>query len=102
MTLYDPELEVGTRLERCLIEVGSERKRQLALQTDGRFMYTLSDDGMTDFERVTCLLEEMGEVARASLVRAGLATDDVDASDKALRRELCQIAALSVAWMERL
>jgi NTP pyrophosphatase (non-canonical NTP hydrolase) len=102
MSLYDPELEVGSKLERVLIIVGSERKRQLALKADGRFKYTLSDDGMTDIERAACLMEEMGEVARAALNRTGLAVDEGDFSDKGLRKELAQIAALAVAWMERL
>jgi hypothetical protein len=100
--IYDPDLEVGSLLERVLTDVGSERKRQLELKARGRFRYTLSDSGMSDSERLACLTEELGEVARASLVRADMATDSIDASDQALRKELCQIAALAVAWMERL
>lgn len=99
--VYDPDFEVGTKLERCLTAVGSERKRQLVLQQQGRFTYTLSDDGMTDFERLACIIEEVGEVGRDVLARAGLATDG-DTDDAALRKELSQIAALCVAWMERL
>jgi hypothetical protein len=79
----------------------SERVRQLELQKAGRFKYTLSDDGMTDFERFACLGEEYGEVCRNILRRAGLATDG-DLSDDALLKELSQIAALALAWMERL
>ena len=101
MSLYDPEMEVGSRLERVLIDVGSERKRQLLLQEQGKFEYTLSDDVMTDFERAACIMEEVGEVCRAVLVLNGLATDPGQ-SWPGLRKELCQIAALSVAWMERL
>ena len=101
MAIYDPDLEVGSRLERALTIVGSERKRQLALQASGRFTYTLSDDGMTDFERLACIVEEVGEVGRNTLARAGLATDG-DADDAALKKELAQVAALAVAWMERL
>ncbi len=99
--VYDPDFEVGTRLERCLTTVGSERKRQLLLQQQGRFTYTLSDDGMTDFERMACIVEEVGEVSRNVLARAGLATDG-EVDDAALHKELSQIAALCVAWMERL
>ena len=101
MSLYDPDLEVGSRLECVLTLVGSERKRQLLMQQQGRFTYTLSDDAMTDFERVACIAEELGEVSRNCLRRAGLATDG-DESDAALRKELSQVAALAVAWMERL
>lgn len=97
----DRDREVGTRLERALIQVGSERKRQLLLQQQGRFTHTLSDDAMSDFERLACIIEEVGEVGRNTLRRAGLATDG-DEGDKALRTELSQIAALAVAWMERL
>lgn len=99
--VYDPDLEVGTRLERVLTIIGAERRRQLALQAQGRFKYTLSDDGMTDFERLACIVEEVGEVGRNVLRRAGLATDG-DPDDAALRKELSQIAALCAAWMERL
>lgn len=101
MSLYDPELEVGSRLERVLILVGSERKRQLLMQQQGRFKYTLSDEGMTDAERLACIVEEVGEIGRNVLARASLVSDG-DESPKALRMELCQVAALAVAWMERL
>jgi NTP pyrophosphatase (non-canonical NTP hydrolase) len=85
----------------ALAAVGAERARQLRLKTEGRFSYTLSDDEMTDFERLACILEEVGEVARNTLARAGLATDG-DREDTALAKELAQVAALSIAWMERL
>lgn len=101
MSLYDPELEVGSRLEYVLITVGSERKRQLLLQKQGRFKYTLSDEGLTDAERLACIVEEVGEVGRNVLARASLVSDGEE-SPEALRKELCQIAALAVAWMERL
>lgn len=101
MSLYDPDMEIGTRLERMLTLVGSERKRQLLLKEQGRFTYTLSDDGMSDAHRLACIMEEVGEVARNVLRRDGMATDG-DPDDAALRKELCQVAALSVAWMERL
>jgi hypothetical protein len=100
--MYDPDLEVGTILEIALTMVGKERRRQLVLKEQGKFKYTLSDPEMDEFVSAACLVEEMGEVSRACLVRAGLATDDIDISDAALVKELSQIAALSVAWMERL
>jgi hypothetical protein len=103
MALYDPELEVGTRLERCLIAVGSERKKQLLYQSQGKFKYTLSDPSCDELTGVACLGEELGEVSRAVLNRQGLANDpEVDRSDRALYHELSQIAALAVAWMEKL
>ena len=101
MALYDPDLAVGTKLERALTLVGSERMRQEHLKATGRFTYTLADAGMTDMERAACIMEEVGEVARNVLRRAGLVTDG-DEDDAALRKELSQIAALAVAWMEAL
>jgi NTP pyrophosphatase (non-canonical NTP hydrolase) len=101
MALYDPEQEVGTVLERVLTEVGSERYRQLLLKEQGRFEYTLSDDGITDAQRLACIVEEVGEVARDCLARDGLVSDG-DASNADLRKELVQVAALAVAWIERL
>ena len=99
--LYDPELDVGSRLERALIAVGSERKRQLTLQAAGRFSYTPSDHALTDAQRLAMLAEELGEVARNVLRRGRLVTDG-DPSDAGLRKELGQVAAIAVAWMERL
>lgn len=81
--------------------MGAERKRQLVLKEQGRFKYTPSDDGITDWQRLGMILEEVGEVSRNLLARDGLVTDG-DKSNAALRKELSQVAALSVAWMERL
>lgn len=101
MSLYDPDLEIGSRLESVLTAVGSERKRQLLLKEQGRFKYTPSDDELTDWQRLGMITEEVAEVARNLLARDGLVTDG-DVDDEALRKELCQVAALSAAWMERL
>lgn len=46
---------------------------------------------MTDEERLVILVEEIGEVARAMTYDEG--------SRAALRRELIQVAAMSVAWL---
>jgi NTP pyrophosphatase (non-canonical NTP hydrolase) len=100
--MYDPDLEVGSRLERALTMVAKERRRQLVLQEQGVFKYTLSDAQVGEFVGAACIAEETGEVARAVLCRAGLATDDIDLTDEALLKELSQVAALSVAWMEKL
>jgi NTP pyrophosphatase (non-canonical NTP hydrolase) len=102
MSFYDPELEVGSRLMRALINVGTERYRQEHLKATGKFKQTLADP-MPEHESLSCILEEVGEVARIVLNRDdGGRHDQIDASDAALRKELSQIAALSVAWMERL
>lgn len=95
------EPPLASPLEYALQEVKLERERQLRLKQEGRFDYTPSDDGITDFERYGMIGEEFGEVARNCLARAGIVRDG-DRTDQALRKELCQVAALSVAWMERL
>jgi hypothetical protein len=89
------------RTDQAMAMVGTERARQLRLKADGRFSYTPSDDDLNDWQRLGMILEEVGEVARNLLARDGLVTDG-DADDGALARELSQVAALSVAWMERL
>jgi hypothetical protein len=84
-----------------LLVVAHERERQHRLKAEGRFKYTPSDDELTDWQRLAMILEEVGEVARNLLARDGLVTDG-DVGDDALAKELSQVAALSVAWMERL
>lgn len=86
--------------ERAMKRVTVERHRQLVLKAEGRFEYTPSDDGLDDWQRLGMVLEELGEVARNLLARDALVQDG-DATDSALLTELSQVAALSVAWMER-
>lgn len=88
-------------LGQALADVAAERHRQGRLKRQGRFRYTLADDGLDDFQRLTTISEEVGEVARSLLGRAQLTTDGATGDDH-LRAELCQVAALAVAWMERL
>lgn len=78
-------------------EIADERQRQLKLRAQGRFGATASD--MTDAEALAVLVEEVGEVARAILEKQGLANDT---HDKNLRKELVQVAAVCVAWIEGL
>lgn len=103
MSLYDPELAVGTKLERVLIDVGSERLRQDILKEQGRFQFTCADDGLTNAEKLACMTEELGEVAKEVLTQEGrrLARDSLGTS-AGLRKELVQVAAVAVAWIEAL
>jgi hypothetical protein len=72
--------------------VTAERLRQVQLKTEGRFEHTCADPEATDGYRLTVLVEEVGEVARAVLESDG----------RGLREELVQVAAVAVAWIEGL
>lgn len=90
-------------LELILNEIKTERLRQGEMKREGRFLYTCADDGLTNAEKMTVLLEEVGEVAREVLTQEGrrLARDTVETKE-ALRKELIQVAAVSLAWIEAL
>lgn len=75
---------------RVLANVDSERIRQEELKASGRFAYTCADAECTDGQALAILVEEVGEVARAMC------------EGKGLRDELIQVAAVAVAWVERL
>lgn len=89
------------KLEFALSEVEEERERQLKLKAEDCYAYTPSDDELNNPLRLAMIVEEVGEVARNVLSGAGLVADG-QSSDLAQRAELCQVAALCVAWMERL
>lgn len=82
-----------------LSDVATERRRQFALQAAGRFRDTPSDRAMPDVSRLASLVEEVGEVARALQELHG-AVSDTHGAD--LRKELLQVAALAVAWVQHL
>lgn len=92
---YGRPEKVASALARVLVE----RLRQLELQASGKFRYTLSDDGMTDDQRLACIVEKVGNIARIARQQP-IDGDDDDAAQ--LRTELTQVAALAVAWIERL
>lgn len=103
MSIYDPDFEVGSRLEGVLIAVGTERKRQEHLKATGKFEFTCADVDMTDYERFAVLGEEVGEVAKEVLTQADRPlAHDTAGSRTALRKELVQVAAVAVAWVEAL
>lgn len=86
-------------IEYALNTVRAERERQDALKADGRFRFTCADLEMDDAERTAVLGEEFGEVCRAVLEKSRLANDR---HGKELRKELAQVAAVAVAWIEAL
>jgi NTP pyrophosphatase (non-canonical NTP hydrolase) len=79
----------------ALNEIVDERTRQEVLKEQGRFTHTLADDGLTDAERLAVIVEEVGELARE--VMTGKNHD----GEGRIREELTQVAALSLAWLER-
>lgn len=78
--------------------VMEERIRQETLRVEGRFRYTCADPEMSPGDKLACLAEEFGEVARAMLHERGLVAD----GGGELRTELIQVAAVAVAWAESL
>ncbi len=91
---------IGTDTEVALQAVKAERSRQELLKCEGRFEHTLADeDGYEDGLKLACILEEVAEVGKNLLAKAGKHNDG-DPSVEALYKELSQVAALSVAWME--
>lgn len=78
-------------------EITLERARQNQLKAEGRFEFTCADPESNDFYALAVLTEELGEVARAAMGAKGFVMDGGD-----LRKELIQVAAVAVAWLEML
>lgn len=89
--------------ERILIEVDSERLCQERLKSEGRFRFTCADNELANAEKLVILVEEIGEVARQVLTQEKdcLAYDTIGTRDD-LRKELIQVAAIVIAWVEGL
>jgi NTP pyrophosphatase (non-canonical NTP hydrolase) len=79
-------------------DISEERARQERLREEGRFKETCASATMPDLTRLAVLAEEFGEVARAVLEQE----DANDKHGKDLRKELVQVAAVAVAWIEGL
>lgn len=82
-----------------LREVANERYRQEKLRLEGRFAHTCADLNVSEGYKLGVLMEEVGEVARAMMEKMGLIGD---VHNKDLRKELIQVAAVAVAWVESL
>jgi len=78
--------------------IEQERLSQQVCKDKGKFKFICSDKEMNELEKIAVLTEETGEVATAVLVREGLATD----KNTNLKKELVQVAAVAVAWLESL
>jgi NTP pyrophosphatase (non-canonical NTP hydrolase) len=93
----------GTRLGRALDHVAKERLRQEGMKADGRFRHTCADYELSNSEKLTILVEEVGEVAREVLTQDGRRlAHDTAGTPEGLRQELVQVAAVAVAWIEAL
>jgi NTP pyrophosphatase (non-canonical NTP hydrolase) len=89
----------------ALQSIVAERHRQDQCKAEGRFRFVCADSAMGNHERLTCLAEEVGEVAEAVLTLDGLAQARarglrVGDSAEHLRTELTQVAAICLAWLE--
>ena|SRR3990167_9274582 len=88
--------------EWALEAVNAERQRQEDMKADGRFKFTCADPGaMTNAEKLTVLVEEVGEVARVLIEYDDPQLAGTTGSAR-LREELAQVAAVAVAWLEAL
>ena len=91
------------RTEVALASVAAERDRQDARKAEGRFLFTCADEGLSLAEKCTILGEEYGEVAREALTNSKRRlARDTEGTDASLYKELAQVAAVAVAWMESL
>ena len=84
-----------------LSDIADERDRQEVLRESGKFSATCATVGehrMDDFQCLAVLGEEFGEVSRA--VCEQIAGNIENRAH--LRTELVQVAAVAVAWVERL
>jgi hypothetical protein len=80
--------------------IDHERDRQEQLKAEGRFDHTLADD-IPGPDKLTIMAEEFGEVAGATVQLSGLSNDRQTTRDD-LKKELIQLAATCVAWLEAL
>ena len=72
--------------------IAAERARAVELRDDGRFRYVASDSDCPNVLRLTALVEELGEIARALH----------ENSPEDLLPELIQLAGIASSWAEYL
>lgn len=93
-------MSIPSTSHHVLIEVGAERFRQEQLKAEGKFDFTCADPELGHLAAAAVLQEEVGEVAREVLAMQGLVRETGDRAR--LRKELIQVAAVAVAWIEAL
>lgn len=99
MKAYVSTREVGVILQ----DVVEERKRQDRLRDAGKFKYTCADPEIPLAAAIAALGEEFGEVCTEALKLGGdVAVDPGEDVSAHLRAELVQVAAVCVAWVEKI
>lgn len=88
----------ATLADQAVDDVLRELVRQQRLKQEGKFAKTCADD-MTNLERFSVLAEKFGEVGHE--LNEGIGEGRKVDTDR-LRRELVQVAAVCVAWMQGL
>lgn len=94
---------IDAMMTQALSDVEVERFAQERMKADGKFEHTCDDAAMTDPERLAVLVEEVGEVAKEVLGNCDEKQNSEGNWDEVrgrMRHELCQVAAVAVAWME--
>ena len=82
-------------------KIDDERHRQERLKDEGRFALTCADP-VSNGARLAVLVEEVGEVARAVLEQGIDGEVAYDKHGKNIEKELVQVAAVCVAWLQGL
>jgi hypothetical protein len=109
----------------ALADIHKERARQEQLRREGKFLWTCSDPTVNNAKKLAVLAEEFGEASR-EVVEELIASDksakslldltakalldltgrvhdeEAKAARERLRKELVQVAAVCVAWLESL
>src|SRR5262245_42449470 len=105
--------------DEVLLEVSEERMRQETLKEQGKFLFSCADKGLSEAEKLAVLQEELGEVAKevvelviemSKLMKFRMTpearSEGIESAVKAYRnkarKELVQVAAVAVAWVEAL
>ena len=85
--------------QKAVGRIGDECRKQELFKLAGRFAHSCADVGVSDFERLAILAEEFGEVAHEVNETIG---GHAPLNREKLRKELVQVAAVCVAWLQGL
>jgi len=98
MSEFTASVKSLERQLRILREIKSERDRQDDLKMAGRFPYICADLELSHGERLTILMEEIGEACEEMLALKKIGT--VGDARRNLKKELVQCGAVIVGWIE--